>query len=285
MKAALVTARGADDEDLVPLARACAAVRLEAVICEWDDPAVEWQTFDLVVVRSTWDYALRRDEFLRWAEEVADLTALHNPVPVLEWNTDKHYLGEAAEHVTVVPTEFVEPGGGYTLPNSEFVVKPAISAGSKDTTRYAAGDFHSAHSQIESLIDAGRSVMIQPYQPAVDSVGERALIFIDAQFSHAATKGPLLQAGQVAAQDHELFAVEEMSEASPSVAELALANQVMDWITDRFGALLYARVDLIDDDGGSPQLLELELAEPSLFHDYAPGSADRFARAIARRLE
>lgn len=285
MPIALATASGAEDEDLEPLTRACAAVGLECVPTIWNDPAVDWSHFGLVVIRSTWDYARRRATFLQWAAEVSEVTELHNPVDVLAWNTDKRYLAEAAvEGLPVVPTEFVEPGGGYTLPASEFVVKPFISAGSKDTMRYAAGDYQPAHAHIDDLAGFGRGVMIQPYQPAIDQRGEQALVYIDGLFSHAAAKSALLQTGRPAAGDDELFAVEQMRPATASVAEVDVANRAMDWIHDLFGPLLYARVDLVDDAAGHPQILEIELAEPSLFHQYAPGSADRFAAAIARRV-
>ena len=48
--------------------------------------------------------------------------------------------------------------------------------------------------------------------------------------------------------------------------------------------LSYARVDLVRAADDSPCVLELELTEPSLFFAQAPGSADRFVAALARRL-
>ena len=282
---ALTTAAGADDEDLLPLTRACGEVGLECVATVWDDPCVEWSKFDLAVVRSTWDYAANRDAFLTWAERTSRLTPVYNPPEVLAWNTDKRYLAEvAAEGLPVVPTEFVEPGGGYSLPTDEFVVKPIISAGSKDTIRYAAGDYAPAHAHIDALASAGRGVMIQPYQSAIEESGERALVFIDGEFSHAATKAALLDVGVQPAGPDEMFAVEDMTPATPSVRELDVANEAMQWISDLFETLLYARVDVVDDDLGNPQILEIELAEPSLFHRCGPGSAERFAAAISRRL-
>ena len=282
---ALITAAGADDEDLLPLVRACNEVGIECVVTVWDDPAVSWSRFDLAVVRSTWDYARNRDAFLTWARRTAEDTAVHNPPEVLAWNTDKRYLAEAAaEGLPVVPTEFVEPGGGYSLPTGEFVVKPIVSAGSKDTIRYGAGVYAPAHAHIDALASVGRAVMIQPYQAAIEESGERALVFIDGEFSHAATKAALLDIGVEPAGPDEMFAVEDMSAASPSVRELDVANEAMQWVEGLFGTLLYARVDLVDDDFGNPQILEIELAEPSLFHRCGPGSAERLAAAINRRV-
>jgi len=47
--------------------------------------------------------------------------------------------------------------------------------------------------------------------------------------------------------------------------------------------LLYARVDVIPGPDGEPVLVELELTEPSVFMEYAPSAAERFADAIAAR--
>ncbi len=95
--------------------------------------------FDLVVIRSTWDYAQRRGEFVAWAQRVAQMTRLSNPFPVIRWNTDKHYLAELeAAGVPVVPTIWLEPElhlSGRALhtrfpAGGDFVIKPAVSAGS-----------------------------------------------------------------------------------------------------------------------------------------------------------
>ncbi len=70
----------------------------------WDDPAVDWDGFDLVVIRSAWDYAPRRDEFIAWAEARGD--RLRNPPEVVRWNSDKRYLAElAAAGLPVAPTD------------------------------------------------------------------------------------------------------------------------------------------------------------------------------------
>ena len=97
----------ADDRPLLAGLRAAGA---DARAVVWDDPEVDWSAFDLVVLRSTWDYAKRRDEFLAWAERAAHVTRFANPYPVVRWNSDKHYLLQLAEAgVAVVPTQWLEP--------------------------------------------------------------------------------------------------------------------------------------------------------------------------------
>ncbi len=270
------------DDDLAPLLEALAGAGVAASPAVWDDPVVAWERYDAVVLRSTWDYPTRRGEFLRWAERVAGLAALWNPVPVVAWNTDKSYLAElTAARLPVVATRFLAPGDRFEPPAFEHVVKPAISAGALHTARFAPGDPRSA-ALVADLQASGRTVMIQPYLDAIDPQGERGLVYIDGRFSHAFTKGAILRPG--AGLVDGLFAPEVISPAEPSAAELAAAGRVHDWVTERFGVLLYARIDVVTGPDGAPVLLELELAEPSLYHACGPGSAERLAAAVVRRL-
>jgi glutathione synthase/RimK-type ligase-like ATP-grasp enzyme len=252
----------------------------------WDDAGVAWETFDLVVVRSTWDYPSRRPAFLAWAEDVARVATLHNPVPLLAWTTDKHYLLElAAAGLPVVASAVLEPGDDpddHPFRDVEHVVKPCVSAGSKDTVRCGADERARSAAHVRALLDAGRAALVQPYLPAVDEVGETAVVAIEGVASHAVRKEALLSrgAGLVAG----LFAPEEIGAREPSPAEAAVAARALDHVVRRFGTPpLYARVDLLPAADG-PRILELELAEPSLFLDHAEGAADLLAAAVVRRL-
>ena len=244
----------------------------------WDDPGVDWGAVDLAVVRSAWDYARRRDDFLAWAREVPRLA---NPAAVLAWNTDKRYLAElAAVGAPVVPTRWYAPGDPPPRPLGPVVVKPSVSAGARDTRRHDDPDAATLHAS--ELLAAGRTVMVQPYVRAVDAAGETGLVFVSGQFSHAFGKGALLTAGERATS--ALFAEELISPRTPSSRERDVAEGVLDAAELRGpvprSELLYARIDLVPGDDGEPLLLELELAEPSLFFGSAPGSARRWADAV-----
>ncbi len=274
-------ARGLD-EDLPPLLAALDEVGLDAAVADWDDPEVDWAGFRLALLRSTWDYAERFAEFLAWAERTAGLTTLLNPPAVVGWNTDKHYLRELTRAgVPTVPTQFVEPGErpGEALQRflregiADWVVKPAVGAGSRDAARYAPGEDRAASGHIERLLDAGRSVLLQPYLNQVDLHGETALIYFSGRFSHAIRKGPLLRRG--AAPTDALFAAEHITPRIPDSGELQVADRALAALP--FAAPLYARVDLIRSEDARPCLLELELTEPSLFFAHAPDAARRFA--------
>jgi glutathione synthase/RimK-type ligase-like ATP-grasp enzyme len=285
MRVALATAIAAfaRDDDLAPLRAGFAHYGVQALPLAWDDPTISWGRFDAVLLRSTWDYVERLPEFLAWCERVGALTRLLNPLPVVRWNTDKHYLRDLANRrIPVVESHFFEPGAKRRKPLpdfEEFVVKPAIGAGSRDTQRYQRGERSAAEAHRRRLLDAGRSVLVQPYLHEVDALGETALVFFDGVYSHAIRKGPLL--GRGAGPTDQLFAPEQISPREPSAAEYELAHRVLDALPA--GPLAYARVDLLPSPQG-PRLLELELTEPSLFFEHAPGSAERLAASVLTRL-
>jgi len=280
MRIALATAIAAFplDEDLPPLLEALRERGHHAEALAWDDPTVSWARFDLVLLRSTWNYTDKPAEFLCWCEAVATRTRLLNPPALVRWNTDKRYLAElAAAGVPVIESHYLAPGDDPAAfpAHAEFVVKPCIGAGSRDTQRYTAPNRAAAVAHAKRLLEAGRHVLVQPYLTAVDSAGETALMFFAGRYSHAIRKGPLLVRDGKATR--ALFAPEAITSREPSAVEIEVAERVLAAIPG--GAPLYARVDLLPSPSG-PQLLELELTEPSLFFATAPGSVERFVVAI-----
>ncbi|MFG1652673.1 RimK family alpha-L-glutamate ligase [Micromonospora sp. NPDC049275] len=262
-------------------------IAAEAVV--WDDPGADWSSYDLVVLRSPWDYALRRDEFVAWAATVPTLV---NPADVVRWNTDKRYLAElSAAGVPTVPTSWVEPGQTWSPPadTGEYVLKPSVSAGSQDTGRYDLSDPEHrelAAAHVRRLSAAGRTTMLQPYLSAVDSEGETALLFLAGPdglaYSHAIRKGPMLTGPDLGPDG--LYKAEEISARTARPEQLAVAEKTLGAVPGGTRQLLYARVDLIPGPDGDPVLVELELTEPSLFIGYADGAPDRLAAAIATHL-
>jgi glutathione synthase/RimK-type ligase-like ATP-grasp enzyme len=250
----------------------------------WDDPGVSWDRFDLAVVRSTWDYTDRRDQFVAWARAVPRLA---NPAAVIEWNTDKRYLADLAQAgLPVVPTTWIASAAEIDLPEDDrHVLKPAVGAGSMDAAVFdmsIGADRDRARAHAERLLAAGQTVMLQPYVEAIDEVGETGLVMIAGAFSHGIQKGVML--GPEAPQDVEaLFRKETVAARAPSEEQIRLASQAIAMApvpaTDH--ALTYARVDLVPGPDGRPMIIELELTEPSLFMSTAPGSEERFADAIA----
>jgi len=282
---ALVTCREAlgIDYDMPLLLEAVRATGIAVDEVCWDDESIHWSTYAQVVIRSTWDYHRRYDEFMQWVRAVSSVSTISNSLDVIAWNTDKHYLAEVAETgLPVVPTRFIEPSDtdwlddlSMLLTKGDVVVKPTISAGSNDTERHSNIDVAQKH--INELLSAQRSVMLQPYLADVDVESETGLVFIDGKFSHAFAKGALL--AQAKNMTSGLYAEEEISIRQPTDDQLLIGERAAKWLTSRFGKLLYARVDLLPTAHG-PVIIELELTEPSLYLLLHPDAATDLANAL-----
>ncbi|OUC93703.1 ATP-grasp domain-containing protein [Streptosporangium minutum] len=263
---------GVDDEQEPTLA-AWAEAGITGHVVRWDDPEVDWAAFDAVVVRSVWDYVDRRAEFLDWARRVESVTRLLNPAAVLERNTDKTYLRDLK--APAIPTYWVAPGEAVDFPVlDEYVVKPTVSAGARDTIR--TGDRQEAEAHAARLAAEGRTAMIQPYLDMVETEGETSLLYFGGRFSHAIRRNPMLAGNATTpgeGNDHGEL-------RTPDPDQVTLAEQVL----AEFPGVLYARVDLVRLPDGSPVLIELELTEPYLFLRYAPDAAANLARALAEAL-
>jgi glutathione synthase/RimK-type ligase-like ATP-grasp enzyme len=279
-RVAIVTSKGADDPDNPRLFAALATLQLSADLVVWDDDTVRWDDYDLVVIRSTWDYPSRRAEFLEWASTIS---RLENPFPIVEYSSDKHYLADLEAHgLSVIPSHFCAVGETPNFDFGElvdFVVKPCVGAGSLNVVRYRGDDVEAATRHVEALHRERRDILIQPYIHSVDTIGERGLIFIDGTFSHAMTKGAMLN---VAQSDRDfLFRREQMSSALAEADAILYATEVLDAVG--LSDLLYARVDLVATIRGW-LVMELELVEPSLYLTYDDQAATKLASAIATRL-
>jgi glutathione synthase/RimK-type ligase-like ATP-grasp enzyme len=247
----------------------------------WDDLAVDWSGFEMVVIRSTWDYYLRPDEFAAWVRRLAAPgPRLWNPPAAVIDNIHKGYLARLADAgVAAVATEQVAAGATCDLHSilvrrgwDDAVVKPAISAGAVGTWRASRADPDEPRFA-EQLRTA--DVLVQPYLPEVELEGEWSLVFFERQFSHAVLKRPA--AGDFRVQEHLGGASEPAEPPGRLVDDAVAALAVVPH------PLLYARVDGVARDG-CLLLTELEITEPYLYLGLAPASAARFAAAILRAL-
>lgn len=271
------------DGDDAGLVGALRAHGLHARWRSWDDP--ETLNADLVILRATWDYVERLEEFLAWTRRVRNLL---NGADVVAWNTDKRYLaGLARRGVPTVPSRFFAPGEPVRLPPGEVVVKPAVGAGAGGARRFTDPDAARAHAR--ALHGAGSTALVQPYDARVER-GETALVFLGGRASHAFTKAPLLPAaGPPVFDETGTFAEESLAPAEPDhelwdvgYAALAAAAAELGLAPADF---LYARADVI---GGidDPRLLELELVEPSLgWRQLDPDTRDRRQRDFVVGVE
>lgn len=263
------------DLDEQPLLDALRARGHDAASVAWDDPGVDWSSFDCCPLRATWNYAKQPDAFLRWLRRADQQTHLLNPRATLEWNLHKGYLLELqAKGVPIIRTGFFPRGsvadvyrGCHEQGHEKIVIKPTVSAGSFGTRAFdLAAQADDAQAFFDEMI-AIRDMMIQRYIPSVDTVGETSIVMIGGEITHAVEKRPRFDD-----QEERVFLREPITEEMRS-----LAGRVLEAAGREH---LYARVDVIPDDDGSLMLSELEMLEPSLFFPLYPSAADTFVHAL-----
>jgi len=281
---AFVTARewpdmGPDDVHLIEALR---AREVEFVTRSWDDPDVDWPSFDAVVIRSPWDYYLTPDRFRAWIDaRAADGSNLWNRPEVLAWNMDKRYLGELERRgVAVVETEWLHDGEAALADVmrrrgwSRAVAKPVVSAGAWRTSVVSSDDLDTGERRLAELLASG-GAMVQPFLEQIVDEGEWSLVFFGDRFSHALLKRPAVGDFRVQERHGGSVAGADAPAGLRADAERVLAAFGHD--------VLYARVDGVRV-ADRLVLIELEVLEPVLYLGTAPDSAGRFVDELTRRL-
>ena len=245
----------------------------------WDSDAVNWKSFDAVVLRSTWDYYGRFAEFSSWLSTLENTQVpLWNPVKTVRWNSEKTYLRELGKQgVTTAPTIIIERGATRSLEGlvkdngwAKAVVKPVVGAAGYETWLTDPQVARDDQSAFEALLKKS-SVIIQAFIPEVAQKGEWSFVFFNKQYSHAVVKLPRPGDFRVQPRYGGTFA----SQQPPQT----LINQAAGIVKLIEAPLLYARVDAVEVNGRL-LLMELELIEPMLFFQCDPQAAERFADAL-----
>ncbi|MCI4369173.1 MAG: hypothetical protein L3K09_06395 [Thermoplasmata archaeon] len=243
----------------------------------WDEPTVDWGRFDLVVLRSTWDYHRHFAPFLDWLERVSRLCPLLNPLEIVRANTHKAYLVELARKGhAVVPTEVVRRGSRVELASlldsrgwRHGIVKPEVGANSEGLFRVDPENRSLAEEKWRQLL-AEKDLLVQPFLKETQTRGERSIVFLDGEFSHAVEYRSVLDDP---ARTPRPF--------RPAAIDLRGASEILQELPS---SLLYARLDYLASGEDGWLLGELELIEPELFLRADQDAPSRFARAIAARL-
>jgi hypothetical protein len=264
-----------DDRAHAPLAQRGWQVE----VVRWNRPGVDWQRYDLVTIRSTWDYQNDADAFLSTLAAIeASGARLENPLEIVRWNMQKTYLRDlAARGVPVVPTIWRdglragELGALFEAAQSEeAVIKPIMSGNAQGAWRLDRASAKAHATEIEAYF-ADRALMMQPFEPAIVSEGEFSLLYFNGVFSHGILKLP--KPGDFRVQEEH---GSEIRSITPEPALLAAGKAAIDAIGRK---LLYARADLVRHADGF-RVMELELVEPALYLRMDPGAPGRFADAI-----
>lgn len=249
----------------------------------WSDPNFDWKSTKYVLFRTTWDYAERFGEFADWLLDVSLKTKLINSYDLISWNLDKHYMGDLARSgVNVVETYFVEPKDERSLQDiyqetgwEKAILKPAISAASKDTFLLNTDNISDHASRFSELIDE-EAMMIQPFQENILTQGELSLMMIGETFTHAVRKNA--KDGDFRVQD-DFGGTVNSHQASDDEIELALhAVRACETLP------IYARVDMVRDKSNKPTLMELELIEPEMWFRMHPEAAELLGEEVAKLI-
>ncbi len=244
----------------------------EAFHWRGDDARADWASVDVALIRSTWDYFQRAAEFREWLASVQNQTVLVNSAAVLEWNFDKHYLGElATAGLPVVPTEYVRDRSEATAAleriwqtGKSAIIKPVVSGGSWGLHHVQAG-------QEFELNPVQAPWMVQPFVSEIEEEGELAVIALGGEVHHGIRKRPAKGDFRVQSEFGGINTVEEPDAESRELALAALGACP--------GATAYARIDMVRRNGRL-ELMEVELIEPELFLVLVPEAADRLAECL-----
>ncbi len=257
---------------------------VEAQMVDWRNSLVDFSRFDLVVLRSCWDYHLRVQEFAEWLGRTARSTAILNPAETVLWNSNKFYLRELSEQgIEIAPTCFVSAGEELSACDlaeikswRQIVVKPAVSASAHNTSRFDNSNLPSSDKL--TLLMRGEAFLAQQFIPEIQTKGEISFIYFNGSYSHAVLKRPASHDFRVQKEfggSAELFL--------PQASLLGQADEIAATVP-QIHKSLYCRIDAVER-AGKLVLMELELIEPELFLGLADSAAGRFAEAIARRLD
>lgn len=271
------------DDRLLMAAFEGLGVDAESVV--WADPDVDWNDFDVAVIRSTWDYIDATAAFLdRLAAIEASSCALVNSAAVANWNARKTYLFDLADWgVPIVPAFEATGATRAAIATAQrevaasgwrnVVVKPVVGAGASDVHRVPAGELGPTLERLDGTTPA-RRFLVQPLVESVMSEGEWSYVLIDGAVSHVLQKRP-------APGDYRAHGIYGGT-VEPATPEPDDLQQVEDMSRALPFDLAYARFDVLRVDGRLA-ILELEAIEPMLYLDRAPGSADRLAESILAR--
>jgi glutathione synthase/RimK-type ligase-like ATP-grasp enzyme len=270
------------DEDKLVI-QALAARGLSVNRVDWADPDYDWSATKIALFRTTWDYFDRIDEFIKWIDLIKDKVNFINPIELILWNLDKHYLQDLSEKDINIPdTKFVEPGEQTTLSNvfhdtgwKDAILKPAVSGSARHTYRLSENNVEDHETIFQELI-AKESMLLQSFQNSVLKRGEVALMYFDGNFSHAVQK--IAKPGDFRVQSEFGGTVQNYT---PTTEELTLGEKSLQACAQ---VPAYARVDIIDDNDGNPAVSELELIEPELWFRFYPSAGQAMADAIIKHI-
>ncbi len=246
----------------------------------WRRADVCWDDYDLVVIRSPWDYQSAPGRFLGVLRQIDRSRArLENNLRVVNWNINKTYLRDLETRgVTIVPTAWPSSLNRQSIHRAftgfgvdQMVVKPTVGANADDAF-WLHNDASDAEYDAVVKVFTGRPTMVQPFIDSIRDPGEYSLFYFGSVYSHSILKSP--KAGDFRVQEEHGSSIRA---AQPPSDLLDAGHRAIAAIEE---PTLYARVDLVRLADGRPAVMELELIEPSLYFSFDADSPWRFAQAL-----
>jgi hypothetical protein len=252
-------------------------------VVAWSDQQIDWSSFSTLLIKSTWDYFDFYPEFLGWLAHIKSLSIpVYNDLDRIQWNSDKRYLFEIQKSgFDVTAGLLLEKGSDFSaelleneLKSKDWVIKPLVSGGAKNTFRLFAETFDRQKPFIQNLLQQ-ESFLAQNFMQEVEEVGEYSLLFFNGKFSHAVLKTPAKKDFRV---QHYFGGV--IKNITPKQTMQAKCQEL---VNEFAPSCLYARVDGIEV-GGKFNLMELELIEPYLFLSSSEEGLRNYKNALKKRL-
>jgi hypothetical protein len=251
----------------------------------WDSRTASWDRYDIVIIRSTWDYHHTPEQFLETLERIeATGTRLENPLSLVRWNYRKTYLKDLVrKSVPIVPTVWHDRLTNGTLDSlfdqlasDDIVVKPVVSASADGTYRLQRHTVSHCVDEVTHCF-ARRALMAQPLVRSVLDEGEYSLFYFNGKLSHVILKTP--RAGDFRVQEEHGGYIRPVHAEPALIAAGGAAMHALDTVP------LYARVDFVRaNDGNAWWLMEFELIEPALYFRMSPDAPRLFAEAVNERM-
>ena len=268
-----------EDQKIIP---ALAKHNIEATAAIWNDKSINWNNFDYLIFRNTWDYFEKETEFKIWLNQIAQMEIKTlNPIAIIKQNIHKFYLRDMEQRgITILPTVFIDKTANLNLAElipahwKKAVIKPAFSAGSYLTEVFEISEIQAISEKYKSIA-VEKELLLQEFMPEIQTLGETSFIFFNKKFSHAVNKKPV--DGDFRVQS--LFGG-QYTLVHPSSKLIEKAQKIVDSLPKD---LLYARVDgiLVESE---LYLMEIECIEPDLYFELSENSLDRFVSAIVKLI-
>ncbi len=250
----------------------------------WDADK-NWSDFDVVIIRSPWDYQQHIEKFLFVLQQIDNSSAkLLNSLEMVNWNIDKKYLFEMqSAGIEIVPTLLIDSLTSEKLQDifqhfntDEIIIKPTIGANADDTFRInKQTDVTKLFKICETF--SNKEALTQPFLNSIITEGEFSLIFLDGKLSHSILK--TVQSGDFRVQEEHGGGVIPLPNPEPEL--ITAADKTINFLPE---TPVYARVDMVRTKNNTFALMEIELIEPCLYFRFGTDSSEEFAKVIDQRF-